>query len=47
MIYDHQLIGQKQNFRSFSITGDIRLVYQYVGENTVLFFDIGSRNQVY
>lgn len=46
-LHDHQLIGQKQNFRSFSITGDIRLVYQYVDENTVLFFDIGSHNQVY
>ena len=46
-LHDHQLIGQKQNFRSFSITGDIRLVYQFVDEETVLFFDIGSHNQVY
>lgn len=46
-LHNHQLIGQKQNFRSFSITGDIRLVYQFIDKQTVLFFDIGSHNQVY
>ena len=47
LLHDHQLIGEKQNFRSFSITGDIRLIYFWINEQTVLFLDIGSHNQVY
>ena len=43
---DHKLIGKRKNFRSFSITGDIRVVYLIVNNN-IWLFDIGSHNQVY
>lgn len=44
---DHKLIGSLQNFRSFSITGDIRLVYRWIDEYTLELYDIGTHNQVY
>jgi addiction module RelE/StbE family toxin len=43
---DHKLIGKRKNFRSFSVTGDIRVVYLIVNNN-IWLFDIGSHNQVY
>lgn len=43
---DHQLHGKKSELRSFSITGDVRLVYKIIG-NELWLCDIGSHNQVY
>jgi addiction module RelE/StbE family toxin len=43
---DHALTGDKAGFRAFSITGDIRVVYQETPE-AYIFLDIGSHNQVY
>ena len=42
----HKLIGKRKNFRSFSVAGDIRVVYIIVNNN-IWLFDIGSHNQVY
>ncbi len=44
---DHKLTGSLQNFRSFSITGDVRVVYRWVDEETLELYDIGTHNQVY
>lgn len=44
---DHQLTGSKRYYRSFSITGDIRIVYFEKDQDTAIFYDIGSHNQVY
>lgn len=46
VLKDHELKGDLQGFRSFSITGDIRVVY-YLVDNTAYFVDIGTHNQVY
>lgn len=46
ILKDHQLKGDKANFRAFSITGDIRVVY-HKGEDYIYFIDIGTHNQVY
>lgn len=43
---DHKLTGKKKNFRSFSVSGDIRVIYLIV-ENSIWLYDIGSHNQVY
>ncbi|MFH0936801.1 MAG: type II toxin-antitoxin system mRNA interferase toxin, RelE/StbE family [Candidatus Daviesbacteria bacterium] len=42
----HKLVGEKSEFRAFSITGDIRVVYKIVDEE-IWLYDIGSHNQVY
>ena len=46
ILEDHALKGDKVGMRSFSVTGDIRVVY-YILENTAYFVDIGTHNQVY
>lgn len=47
LLKDHALAGSMRIYRSFSITGDIRVVYQQVSEDRARFIDIGSHNQVY
>lgn len=44
---NHKLTGKLQKSCSFSINGDIRIIYQWIDSETVLFLDIGSHNQVY
>lgn len=46
ILKDHALKGKKLNFRAFSITGDIRAIYEEV-DNGILLLDIGTHNQVY
>jgi addiction module RelE/StbE family toxin len=43
---DHSLKGLKKGYRSFSVTGDIRVIYKYEGKN-IRLYDIGTHNQVY
>lgn len=43
----HRLIGAKRNFYSFSVTGDIRIIFYYTNDGKVALIDIGSHNQVY
>ena len=46
ILRDHSLTGNFKGLRSFSVTGDIRVIYYIEGE-TAYFIDIGSHNQVY
>ena len=46
LLKDHKLSGKKKNYRAFSVTGDIRVVYTIQG-NVAVFMDIGTHNQVY
>lgn len=45
-LYDHPLHGDMQVLRSFSITGDIRLIYEET-EAAYILKDIGTHSQVY
>lgn len=47
LLNNHPLSGDLKGYYAFSITGDIRVVYQYESESIVLFYDIGTHNQVY
>lgn len=47
ILKDHALIGERSRLRAFSVTGDIRIVYQPVSSDSVIMLDIGSHNQVY
>lgn len=46
ILHNHKLVGSKENYWSFSITGDVRVVYR-LENNSVLLYDIGTHNQVY
>lgn len=43
---DHALTGEMKGKRAFSITGDIRVIYEETNEY-IIFLDIGTHNQVY
>jgi len=43
---DHSLIGTMKGLRSFSVAGDLRVVYRETKEHYE-FMDIGTHNQVY
>ena len=46
LLRDHRLVGKKNYFRSFSVSGDIRVIYAEERDEIILI-DIGSHNQVY
>ncbi|OGK25670.1 hypothetical protein A2954_04545 [Candidatus Roizmanbacteria bacterium RIFCSPLOWO2_01_FULL_37_12] len=46
LLKDHALKGKLAGLRSFSITGDIRIVYKKESD-LIILYDIGSHNQVY
>ena len=47
LLKDHGLTGTKLGYRSFSINGDLRVIYVYQSETKIVLVDIGSHNQVY
>lgn len=44
---NHRLIGKKNDRWSFSVTGDVRVIYKFIDVNEVLLEDVGTHNQVY
>lgn len=44
---NHSLIGRMAKKWAFSITDDIRIVYEWVGKTTVRFLAIGGHQKVY
>jgi addiction module RelE/StbE family toxin len=47
ILKDHKLVGKMTRFRSFSITGDVRVIYKEIQREKYVFLDVGSHNQVY
>lgn len=47
ILKDHQLVGKLGRYRAFSVTGNIRIVYQRLSRGDVAFINIGTHNQVY
>lgn len=46
-IENHALIGKLKGFWAFSITGDIRILYEWIGKNRARFLAIGGHSKVY
>jgi len=46
LLKDHRLLGKKADYRAFSLSGDIRVVYKIKGE-VLQLYDVGTHNQVY
>lgn len=47
LLNNHSLAGEYENWRSFSVTGDYRILFYYINENTVVFSDIGTHSELY
>lgn len=44
---DHELTKKMKGKSAFSITGDIRIIYKWLGKNEVRFLAIGGHPKVY
>jgi len=43
----HRLSGQLQDFWSFSVDYDVRVIFSFIEPNRALFVDIGTHEEVY
>ena len=47
LLNNHALAGEYKNRRSFNVTGDYRILFYYIDENTVVFSEIGTHPELY
>lgn len=47
VLYNHPLRGTLIGFRSFSVTGDYRVMYRIIEIGSVKLVDIGTHSQMY
>lgn len=47
LLKNHTLRRELKDYWAFSVTGDIRVIYEYLDKNTIALVRIGSHNQVY
>ncbi len=47
ILNNHQLHGELKNKSSINITGDIRVIYEQIDKNTVLFLTIANHSKLY
>lgn len=47
VLKDHKLKGLQKEYCSFSIGGDLRVIYRRINNDHIILMDIGSHNQVY
>lgn len=47
ILNDHALHGKLSSYRSINITGDIRVLYEHVRKDTVLFIEIDTHSNLY
>ena len=43
----HKLSGKIKGYWAFSVDDDCRVVFEFIGEDSVLLVDIGSHDEVY
>lgn len=43
----HSLVGKYRGYWSFSVTGDVRALYRYEGDEVVIFALIGTHSELY
>ncbi len=47
ILKNHPLRGTYKGFRSISITGDIRAIYELISDDSAYFITIGTHNDLY
>ena len=47
LLRNHRLKGTQKDYCAFSVTGDTRIIYRRIDDQTVELLDIGTHNQVY
>ncbi len=46
-LHTHKLSGDLQEYWSFSVEYDVRVVFQFAAKNRAVFHDIGSHDEIY
>ena len=47
LLHNHSLQGRYCGYRSINITGDLRAIYKFIDEDTVIWVTIGSHSFLY
>ena len=47
LLSNHPLQGKYEGYRSFNVTGDLRVVYRNLNEEVAVFVEIGTHNELY
>jgi len=47
LLNNHSLAGEYCNERSFNVTGDVRIIFYLINEDTACFTDIGTHPELY
>jgi addiction module RelE/StbE family toxin len=47
ILNNHALHGKYMGYRSISVTGNIRVIYRFLGKVTVIFSEIGTHSKLY
>jgi len=47
LLNNHSLKGKYTDYRSINITGDLRAVYKYIGEDECIFVAIDTHSNLY
>lgn len=47
ILNNHLLMGKYKGYRSINITGDLRLIYKHIDNDTVLFIEIDTHSNLY
>ena len=47
ILNNHALNGKYMGYRSISITGNLRIIYKFLDNDTVLFAEIGTHSELY
>ena len=43
----HNLKGEKKHILSMNVTGNYRVLFEWVEKNTAMFYEIGTHSQLY
>lgn len=47
ILYNHKLKGSLKYYRSIKITGDYRLIYEDLGNDSIRLIRVGTHNELY
>ena len=47
ILNNHKLNGKYKNYRSINITGDYRMIYEQLPDNSVRLIDVGTHGELY
>lgn len=47
VLNNHALHGKYSSYRSFNVTGDIRIIYKLIDNNTALLSEISTHSKLY